>query len=245
MKLRSFLAAGALLVTGLSAHAATTYAVTVSEGLTGPSGFNTTAGNPFATPTATSNTAAAMFTYTGALNFDNTATQNGPGNTGDLNSAFGFSTANVSNYMMVGTGPETVTYPNPGGTVVANYSTLASFLTSSGSASNFDYGSYFTFDLGALPAGTVLTITHDDGISVYQGGTEIGTSVSGPTSVTTDVIDVTNSGDTMLRYARENGTPSILEVTAVTPEPSSLALLGTGVLGIAGLMRKRLKLGMA
>jgi hypothetical protein len=235
MRLRAIIAAAALLSAGIAAHADTltgTYSVTVSEGLTGGNGFSTTSGNPF----TGSNTAHATFTYTGSLDFDNTAAQNGPGTTGDTNSAFGFSTSNVSAY----SGSGTVTFNSQ---AIANYTTLSKFLASSGSASSFDYGSYYTFDLGVLSAGTVLSITHDDGISLYQGSTEVGSSVSGATTVTTDVIDVTATGDTILRYARENGTPSILEVSNVTatPEPSSIALLGTSLLGFAGVVRRRFR----
>lgn len=235
MRLRSLLSAAAFLSLALAAHADTlsgAYAVTVSEGVTNGAGFNTAAGNPF---TSNSNTASASFIYTGAINFNNTTTQNNPP-VGDLNSSFGFSSSNVSGY----TGTGSVTY---GSQNVANYSSLSSFLASSGSASGFTYGSYYTFDLGDLSAGTVLTVRHDDGISIFQGSTQIGNTVSGPTNVVTDTIDLTSSGNTILRYARENGTPSILQVStnaSVTPEPSSIALLGTGLLGFAGVLRKRL-----
>lgn len=235
MVLRSFLPAAALLSLSFAAHADTLtgiFKVTVTEGVTNGVGFDTAAGNPF---TSSTNTASASFTYNGAINFSNTAPQNST-STGDLNASFFSNAGTISGYA----GSGTVT---SGSREVANYPTLVSFLASSGSASNFAYGSYYTFDLGVQNAGTILTIRHDDGISIFQGNTQIGTSVSGPTPVTTDTIDLTSTGDTILRYARENGTPSILNVNtsaSVTPEPSSFALLGTGLLGFAGVLRKRL-----
>jgi hypothetical protein len=89
----------------------------------------------------------------------------------------------------------------------------------------------------------MLTITHDDGISLFQGGTEIGSPVSGPTSQTTDEITVTSTGDTILRYSRQNGTPSILEVSssAPAPEPGSFVLFGTALGGLGLAFRRRAK----
>ena len=234
-KMKTTVVLGALLLCAGTAQAGT-YAVSVSEGVTNGNSFDTATFAGFSGV----NTASASFTYTGALDFDNTAAQNSAGS-GDLNSTFGFSKANVSNYL----GSGTVTY---GSTVIANYgasnglptANAANFLASSGSAGGYAYGSFYTFDLGKIAAGTLLTITHDDGVALFQGTTRIGNTVSGATSAVTDVVDVTKAGDTILRYARENGTPSILEVAeSPVPEPVSWGVLAVGLAGLYSLRRPR------
>lgn len=229
------IAAGALTVAAMPAQAATAvgvYGVTVSQGVTNGAGFDVANGNPF----SGANTASAAFTYSGSINFSNTSTQNTspPGPLGDLNSTFGFSTSNISGY----TGSGTVTYQ---GTQVADFGSLDTFLSSSGSSSGQKYGSYYVFSLGQLAAGTVLTITSDDGSAVFQNGTRVGNTVSGPTGVVTRSVTLANSGDTVLRYGRQNGTPSVLKVdiTGAVPEPGTwmTMILGFGVVGAA--MRRR------
>ena len=168
----------------------------------------------------------ATFTYNGPLTFTNTAAQNGD-NTGDLNGDF-FNAGSIAGYNGSGM------LSGPAG---ANFSNLTTFLASSGSASNYQYGSFITIDLGTLAAGTILTITHDDGASVYQGSTRIGNTTAGPTSAVTESVTLASSGDTTLYYARENGTPSVLNVSV--PEPASLAIVGAGLAGLAAVRRRR------
>ena len=226
--LRTALMAGtALILAHASAADAASYAVSVQTGLTSGAGFQTL---PTVTP-FTGSIASAAFTYTGALNFVNNAPQN---NTvtplGDLNSAFGFSNANVSGY----SGSGTVTFA---ATQVANYATLSSFLGSSGSVGGYGYGSLYTITLGALAAGTNLVINHDDGISLFRGGVQVAGGVVGPTSQVTDTFTNLAGGNYTLYYSRQNGTPSVLQVTV--PEPASLALFGAGLFGLAMVRRRK------
>ena len=76
---------------------------------------------------------------------------------------------------------------------------------------------YFFYESAAIPAGAI------SGNSTYAGSFFFSqSSTSGYTSTTAANFDVT-------------GTSTI----SATPEPSSFALLGTGVLGMAGVLRKR------
>lgn len=92
--------------------------------------------------------------------------------------------------------------------------------------------------------GYVILATENDAFSSYTGATSIG-PLSGPVSPLEVGFD-TSDGFMVLgpgSYQYADGTPSTLTATvdaAPTPEPSSLALLGTGVLGFAGILRSRL-----
>lgn len=217
-------AACAILVGLTGGASAAPYAVSVSTANQGGVQFDASPGAPGF------NSAAAItanFTYTGDLNFNVGPPQNG-NSSGDLNSDFFNGGAGISGYSGAGTLP---------GPANADFTSLASFLASSGSASGFQYGSFYTIDLGNLAAGTILTISHDDGVSVYQGGVRQGTTTSGPTSEVTEIVTLAAGGPTTLYFGRQNGAPSVLEVSI--PEPASIALLGAGLLGLGFVRRRR------
>jgi hypothetical protein len=219
---------GAAGLVMLSTASASAYTITVQEWANG--GPITAA--PFTYPTlcATVNHACAEFTYSGPLAFNNTQPQNSTPS-GDLNSDF-FIAGDISGYTGLGS---VFVSPN----TVANFNTLAGFLASSGSISGEAYGSEYGIDLGTIYAGTLLTITHDDGVCVYSGGACLGGFTNGPVAAVTESVTLGTSGDVMLYYTRQNGTPSILDVTV--PEPASIAVFGAALIcmaGMAGWMRR-------
>jgi len=218
------LLAAAVLSVGL-AEGAGAVPITVTTSNQQGVQFDASAGAPGQNPGIT-----ASFNYSGPISFDDSQSQNS-NSSGDLNSNF-FIVADISGYSGSGT---------LGGPAYADFSTLASFLASSGSAGGFQYGTFFTIDLGVLGAGSVLTITHDDGASIYQNGTREGTTISAPTDRVTETVTLTSTADTILYYARENGTPSVLELSGTfvpVPEPASIGLFVAGLLGLGWISRR-------
>lgn len=102
------------------------------------------------------------------------------------------------------------------------------------------------FDITAsFASGFNSIIRHDDGISVFDDGSQIATS-SNPTVAIDTAVDGFNGGKWRLIYAATNSDPSVLKVTgdnlpATVPLPAGLPLLLAGLGGLAVLRRRSKK----
>jgi hypothetical protein len=158
--------------------------------------------------------------------------------------------ANRANPLLLGAPVATFTYtgaldfsspPGP--------NTVAGFIASGGGTTSGDPVPTTVLSTGGFADTTLLKITgvtatmlagtidHDDGISLYQGATTI-VDASAPTVVSSTSY-VLPAGAFELLYVEANGLPAELQFNASpVPEPMTFAMLGTGLLGL-GLVRRR------
>lgn len=126
-------------------------------------------------------------------------------------------------------------YTNTPGVGTINIPSLGTFTFTDGTYF-FDNQSVGAAGIADSSVGSILD-TFNTAFDSYTGNSSIG-PLSGNVFYASSYDFNTTGG--VLNFSSAGQTSTLTASTSATPEPSSLALLGSGVLGLAGIIRRRL-----